>query len=350
MTTMVTGIGHAGSYIVRDLLSAGEDVVLFGLFGGPGGGPDAPTPDLQVMQQVVGIDYAERVKIVVGDIRDLDALEGTAEAHGVTKVVHMASMLSAAVEANPPLAVQVNSVGTANVFETAARLKLDKVVWASSMDVFGHGPAYEGKTIDDDFPYDPPYVYGATKVFSEYLARQYARNHGLSITGMRLSRIYGYGEHIKATRGSGTSWLSSLLYDPAVGTNTEVVVPFGARSMDFVYIEDVASAFLKALAHTEPGSRNYLTLGDYRPIADAYTFVRRVFPDAPVRLDRQDAPLPSGSSMTWAVRHDGGRAAAEIDYRPRFHLEEGLLRTMNDNRAAAGLQPVSAPEPAGSHA
>ena len=344
MSVMVTGIGHAGSYIVRDLLRAGESVVLFGLFGGPGGGPDAPTPDLQVLERVVGPDYADKVDIVVGDIRDLDALIDTVRTYGVTKAVHMASVLSAAVEANPPLAVEVNALGTVNVFEAAARCELEKVVWASSIDVFGHGPAYAGKTIDDDFPYDPPYVYGATKVFSEHLARRYAQNHGLSITGMRLSRIYGYGEHIKATRGSGTSWLSSLLYEPAMGSDTKVVVPFGARSMDFIYIEDVADAFLKALAHTEPGARNYLTVGDYRRIADAYEFVRRVFPDALIELDEEDAALPPGSSMTWAIRHDGARAAAEIGYRPSVPLEVGLLRTINENRAAAGLEPVAAPK------
>lgn len=343
MAVMVTGIGHAGSYIVRDLLAAGEKVVLFGLFGGPGGGPDAPTPDLRVLERIVGTDYADRADIVVGDIRDLDALLDTARTHGVTKVVHMASMLSAAVEANPPLAIGVNAVGAANVFETAARLKLEKVVWASSIDVFGQSPDYDGTKIDDDFAYDPPYVYGATKVFTEYVARRYARNHGLSITGMRLGRIYGYGEHIKATRGSGTSWLSSLLYDPALGNDAEVVVPFGRRRMDFVYIEDVAEAFLKALAHTEPGSRNYLTVGEYRPVKDAYDFVRRVFPEAPIRLAEDDAPLPPGASMTWAVEHDGSRAAAEIGYTPRVTLEEGLLRTINANRADAGLPPVAAP-------
>lgn len=346
MAVMVTGIGHAGSYIARDLLEAGEDVVLFGLFGGSGG-PVAETPDLQVLERIIGSGYEERVTIVVGDICDLNALLDTVRTHSVTKIVHMASMLSAAVESNPPLALQVNAVGTANVFEVAARQKLDKVVWASSIDVFGHGPAYEGTTITDDNPYDPPYIYGATKVLSEYVARQYASNHNLSITGLRLSRIYGYGEHIKAIRGSGTSWLSSLLYDPALANDTEVLVPFGARSMDFVYIEDVAAATVKALADTEPGSRNYLIVGEYRPIRDAYDFVRRVFPEAPITLDEQDAPLPPGSSMTWAVRHDGSRAAQEIGYVPQVDLEEGLLRTINFNRADAGLPPVAAPVPTG---
>lgn len=341
MSVMVTGIGHAGSYIARDLLDAGEDVVLYGLFGGPGG-KDAPTPDLDVLGEVIGPDYAQRTQIVVGDIRDLDAMQEAAESRGVTKIVHMASMLSTAVEANPLLALQVNVVGTANVFEVAARLKLEKVVWASSMDVFGDGPAYAGQVIDDDDAYDPPWLYGSIKVFTEMLARQYARNHGLSITGLRLARIYGYGEHMKATRGSGTSWLSSLLYDPAIGTDVEVVVPFGARSMDFVYVEDVAAATVKALQHTEVGSRNYLIVGEFRLIRDAFEFVRAIFPDAPIRLDEEDATLAPGASMTWAIEHDGARAAAEIGYEPQVSLEEGLLRTMNLNRAGAGLGPVAA--------
>lgn len=340
MSVMVTGIGHAGSYIVRDLLQAGEEVVIFGLFGGRGG-PDAETPDLEILEQLIGPDYADRLEIVVGDIRDLDAMQQAAEKHAITQIVHMASMLSSAVEANPLLALQVNVIGSANVFEIAARLKLDKVVWASSMDVFGDGPEYAGKVIGDDSAYDPPWLYGSIKVFTEYLARQYSRKHDLSITGLRLARIYGYGEHIKAIRGSGTSWLSSLLYDPALGTQTEVTVPFGAREMDFVYIEDVADATLKALAHREVGSSNYLIVGEFRPIKDVYQFVRSLFPDAPIRLVEQDAELPAGASMTWAIEHDGSKAAAEIGYVPRFTLEEGLLRTINLNRAAAGLPSVS---------
>lgn len=342
MSVMVTGIGHAGSYIVRDLLDSGEEVVLFGLFGGSGES-DTNTPDLGILERIVGPDYSERVNIVVADIRNLDAMLDAIDTYSVTKIVHMASMLSAAVEANPPLALQVNAVGTANVFEAAAQRRLEKVVWGSSMDVFGHGPAYEGTTITDADTYDPPYIYGATKVLNEYVAQRYAQNHGLSITGLRLARIYGYGEHIKASRGSGTSWLSSLLYDPALGNETEVVVPFGARPMDFVYIEDVAAATMKALAHTEPGSTNYLVVGEFRPIRDVYEFVRTIFPEAPITLNEADAALPAGSSMTWAVEHDGSLAARKIGYTPEVTLEEGLLRTINANRADAGLPPVHAP-------
>jgi nucleoside-diphosphate-sugar epimerase len=114
--------------------------------------------------------------------------------------------------------------------------------------------------------------------------------------------------------------------------------------MDFLYLEDAASAFLKALHHTTPGAENYLTIGDYRQISEVFDFVRSLFPQAPIRLEMADAPLPAGSSMVWRNKFDGSRAAVELGYKGQVSLEEGLLRTMNENRATVGLPPLSHPE------
>ena len=343
MTVMVTGIGHVGGYVVRDLLDAGEQVVLFGFFGGSGDPLDTFPPDLQFVDHLVGGALRDKVKIVVGDIVDLDAITEAADRHGVTKIIHLASMLSAGVEANPPLAMHVNVVGTANVFEAAARLRLEKVVWASSVDVFGDGSVNSAGVVTDDAPYDPPFIYGAGKVMGEQLAFRYAANHDLSITGLRLTRAYGFGEHIKARRGGGSSWMSGLLYEPAVGSGAPVVVPFGRRPMDFLYLEDAASAFMRALASPVSGSNNFIIRGDFRQVSEAYDFVRSLFPDAPLTLVMDDAPLPPGSSLAWERRYDGSRAAAELAYTSQFNLETGLLRTINYNRANVGLPAVTMP-------
>lgn len=343
MTVMVTGIGHVGGYIVRDLLDAGEKVVLYGFFGGVGNPSDAFPPDLEFVDHLVGGDLRDKVDIVVGDICDLDSIVRTAERRGVSKVVHLASLLSAGVEANPPLAMQVNVVGTVNVFEAAARLQMARVVWASSVDVFGDRSATTSGIVTDDSPYDPPFIYGAGKVMGEHLAERYAQNHGLSIAGLRLTRAYGFGEHIKAGRGGGSSWLSGLLYEPAVGSGVPVVVPFGRRPMDFLYLEDAADAFMRALSTTLSGSHNYITRGDFRQVSEAYDFVRTLFPDAPVSLVMEDAPLPAGSSLAWERRYDGSRAAADLGYVSQHTLETGLLRTINYNRASVGLPPVAMP-------
>lgn len=343
MTVMVTGIGHVGGYVVRDLLAAGEKVVLYGFFGGVGDPADTFPPDLQFVDDLVGGGLREKVDIVVGDVVDLTKIRDVIDRYGVTKVVHLASLLSAGVEANPPLAASVNLVGMTNVLEAAARHGVSKVVWASSVDVFGDKSIGADGIVRDDSPYDPPFIYGATKVFGEHLAWRYAENHGLSLTGLRLTRAFGFGEHIKAGRGGGSSWMSAMLLEPAMGSGREVVVPFGARPMDFLYLEDASAAFVKALNHAEPDSRNYIIRGDFRKVSEAVDFVQSVFPEAPLKLVMDDAPLPPGSSYAWARRYDGSKAAAEIGYESQYKLENGLLRTINLNRAAAGIAPVEAP-------
>src|SRR6478752_5055140 len=136
MTVLVTGIGHIGGYVVRDLLASGQRIVLYGLFGGTGKLSD-PLPDLDYLDYLLGGNARDKVAAEIGDITDLDGLTQVMERHNVRKVVHLASLISAGAEINPPLALRVNVEGTVNVFEAAVRLHLAKVVWASSVEVFG---------------------------------------------------------------------------------------------------------------------------------------------------------------------------------------------------------------------
>ncbi|WP_157788928.1 NAD-dependent epimerase/dehydratase family protein [Rhodococcus rhodochrous] len=343
MTVMVTGTGFVGSYVVRDLLAAGKKVVLYGYFGGRGEPADIELPDLKFLDYLLGGDLFDKVAVVVGDIADQDALRAAIEAHDVDSIVHLASMVGAASEANAPAAVRVNAGGTANVFETAARMELKKVVWASSVTVFGPRSEGEGGIVTDDSMYDPTSVYGATKVFSEYLATRYFENFGLDTVGLRLSRVYGFGEHVKAGRGAGSGWLLNALHAASVGSGPARFL-FGDYSLDFHYVEDVADAFVRALDGPNVGGRCFLTHGDYRPIREGYEFLRAMLPDGDFSLERDGGDgLPAGANMAWARRYDASRAEAELGIRSRYSMEEGLYRTVSRYRRYEGLPDVSRP-------
>lgn len=343
MAVMVTGTGFVGSYVVRDLLEAGEDVVLYGYFGGRGEPADLDLPDLKFLDYLLGGGLFDKVTVVVGDISDQAAAESAMRAHDIDSVVHLASMVGAASEANAPAAVRVNAGGTANVFEAAARLGLRKVVWASSVTVFG--PRSEGSDgiVTDDSVYDPDGVYGASKVFCEYLAKRYHENFGLESVGLRLSRVYGFGEHVKAGRGSGTTWLLDALHAAAVQSGPAKFL-FGEYSLDFHYVEDVAEAFVQALDGPNVGARCFLTHGDYRPIAEGFDFLRAMLPDADLSLVKgSGTDLPPGSTMAWARRYDGSGAEAALGIHSRYSMEEGLYRTVSRYREYAGLPAVERP-------
>jgi nucleoside-diphosphate-sugar epimerase len=342
MTVLVTGVGFIGGYVVRDLVAAGEKVVVYGYLGG-NGDPQGELPELGYIDFLLGGGVRDKVEVVVGDAGDLDALNAAAERHSARSIVHFATMLAASSEANPWLATRINVMGTANAFEVAARLHMDKVVWMSSNSVFGSRSAPESGIVDDSCVPDPTWAYGASKLMNEKLALSYANKFGLDITGIRPTRVYGFGEYVKLSRGGGSSWLNNLLYTPAVG-GEPAVVPFGTRSLNFLYVEDVSDGVVKALNYREPeGASSYLFNGDHRRISDAFEFVHKLLPDAPITLSMDDPDLAKGQALAFEMKTDSTRATNAFGFKARHRMEAGVYRTLNGNRTYAGLPPLPKP-------
>ncbi len=343
MTVLVTGIGFVGAYIVRDLIEAGENVVLYGLFGGSPDGKGA-YPDIENARYIVGTEGWESVTVVVGDIRDQELLSKTIQSHGVTGIIHLASLVAAASELNIPRAIDVNVGGSINVFEAALEHHVERVVWASSINVFGPRSVSASGLIDDESMLDPQSTYGSTKAFLEQIARRYYVNSGLSTVGLRLGKVYGFGEHVKAGRGGGNTWFVNLVENPARGIGPSIV-PFGDKSMGFHYIEDVARSFVTALRSRNGGGESFVTAGDYRPVREAFEFVQEVLPEAEMELvdGGEAAGLKAGAELNWAHQYDASKAAEVLGIAPQFSIEEGLYRTISAYRDYVGLPPVSNP-------
>lgn len=344
MATLVTGIGFVGAYIVRDLVAAGRDVVLYGLFGGRPGQAE-PYPDLVNAQFVLGDEAFANLTVVVGDIGDGDLLDRTFAEHGIDEVIHLAALVAAASEQNLAKAADVNVIGTVTLFEVAVRHEVRRLVFASSINVFGPRSVHPDGSIDDTSPLDPTSAYGATKAFVEQYAGRYWANHGLNTVGLRLGKVYGFGEHVKAGRGGGNTWFNNLIQNPALGIGPSVV-PFGDRSLDFHYIEDVAHSFVTALGTSAGAGESFVTVGDYRPIREAFEFVSALLPHAEMSLvdGAEAAGLMPGAQTNWSIPFRGQRAHDVLGVFPTFSMEQGIVRTIAAYRRLAGLPALDLPE------
>jgi UDP-glucose 4-epimerase len=118
-------------------------------------------PRREILEKIIGKGQIASVRMIRGDITDLPHLIRTAQEFNITKIVHLAALLSKASSENPSLAVRTNCDGTANIFETARILRLEKLVYASSNTVFGTADMYEKEVISNDAPHYPLSVYGA---------------------------------------------------------------------------------------------------------------------------------------------------------------------------------------------
>ena len=153
-------------------------------------------------------------------------------------MIHTAAIIGGAESA---LTTRVNCDGTVNIFEVARKLNIKKVVFASSIAVFGPQERYAEEYIPNDAPHFPSSVYGATKSFGEACGRFYFSAHGLDTVAIRLPHIYGLGR----TRGIGRQVDDELFIKPVL-LGVPGRVPFGDDVHNWLYVEDAARALVTA--------------------------------------------------------------------------------------------------------
>ena len=180
-----------------------------------------------------------RVTLVRGDIRDAATVESATR--GMDAVIHMATLRITACAADPRAAMGVMCDGSFNVVEAARAAGVQKVVAASSASVYGLADLFP--TREDHHPYNNRTWYGASKVMLEGLLRSYNDMYALPYVALRYFNVYGPRMDI---HGKYTEVLIRWMERIAAG-QPPLILGDGSQTMDFVYIEDVARANIRAL-------------------------------------------------------------------------------------------------------
>lgn len=179
-----------------------------------------------------------RLTIVEGDITDPATVR--AAMGGIDYVFHQAALRITQCAEMPRLAVDSLIGGTYNVLEAARDAGVKKVVAASSASVYGE-PSYV--PMDEAHPFNNRTIYGACKVADEQILRSFNDMYGLPYVALRYFNIYGprmdaWGVYTEVM----IRWLQRLERNEA-----PIIFGDGMQTMDFVYIEDVADANVRAM-------------------------------------------------------------------------------------------------------
>jgi len=222
------GAGLMGSHITDRLLEKGaSEIILLDNF---------------VRGSLHNIEKAledERVRLVKGDIRDLDLLRELST--DVDGVFHMAALRITACAENTSEAMDVMLVGTHNVIQTAVEKKVGKLVYASSASVYGLADVFP--TSESHHAFNNRTLYGTAKMAGEGMARSFADMYGLKYTALRYFNVYGPRMDI---HGKYTEVLIRWLEKVGAG-ESPVIFGDGLQTMDLVYIDDVTDANIMAM-------------------------------------------------------------------------------------------------------
>lgn len=301
MAYLVTGgSGLIGAHVVSRLVESGEKVVIYDV-----------APEIGRLERLMGGDAAKKLAVVQGDVLDLPYLIRTARQHQVDRVVHLAYRLGLATELNPSQATRLNVEGTNNVFEMASIVGAPRVVWASSIAVFGPRSAGPDGIIANDAPYHPLAIYGACKVLNESVAYRYARNYGVEPVGLRFPIVYGP----EVSRG-WAAFLSKLIEDLVKGRPARA--PRGSRPLNWIYVGDVAEAVLLASRAPRPATLAFNLSGETRTVNEVVEMVARLFPGLEISTDPK---YPDNRLMPY---FDASAARLQLGWQARYSLEDGL--------------------------
>ena len=267
MRVLVTGAaGFIGSHIASMMREAGHEVR----------GLDSLTPAVHN-----GRPSHVACDLVEGDVRDPAAVDQALI--GVDAVCHQAAMVGLGVDLSDlPMYSDVNVTGTAVLLEAMGRHGIGRLVFASSMVVYGEG-AYDcavhgrvrplprdpgdlaaglfeprcpvcGSSLDtamvgEDAPLDPRNAYAASKVAQEHLASSWARLTGGVAVGLRYHNVYGP----RMPRDTPYSGVAAIFRSCLENGVPPRVFEDGGQRRDFVHVRDVARANLLALETVSGG-------------------------------------------------------------------------------------------------
>lgn len=268
---LVTGAtGKVGSHLVPRLLDHGLPVRAL----------IRPGPRVQELR-ALGTEIAE------GDLLRAESL-GPA-LNGVKTVVHLAAFFRGA---TPEQAREVNVVGTERLAAAAQQAGVEKIIFASTSNVYPPGlkrPAREG---DSPGPEPPSHPYPASKVEAEAKLTELGRDQGVGVYVLRLGFVYGEGDrHVWEMIPHVARW------NPA-------------RRMHSVHHADVGQAVIRAL-YREPRAGGVYNIADDAPI----TLLELT------RLAQAPEPTPDRFDLPWDPWEglmDTRRAREELGFLPLY--------------------------------
>ena len=295
-TYLVTGVaGFIGSAISRKLLENGHKVVGIDNFS-TGFHHNIP-------------DDVEFFEVDISEANQLKTLNNFT----FNAVLHLAAQTSGEISFDdPPKDLLINALGTLNLLEYCKDHKINRFLYASSMAVYGD---VEDKPISISQHTNPKSYYGITKLAGEQYVQAFSDR--IKTTSFRIFNVYGPGQNMQNIK---QGMISIYLY--YFMKNQPVLVKGSKdRFRDFVYIDDVVSAWIKAIDEPKAyGVRYNLGSGVKTTVEELLTLIAQEW-GGPEHLIKYVEGTPKDM---FEIQANIDPIMDELDWKPETNIKKGL--------------------------
>ncbi len=271
------GSGRVGEHIVKALLDHGHHVINV----------DRRQADKPL------------AKMIYCDLRQRELVQPILDQ--VDAVIHLAEIPHISMPYSPDYIFAHNTAATSCILQTAADLKLERVIYTSSCQIYGmwggQGVRPEWLPMDETHPVKPRQAYAMSKLANEQYAQMVADLHGLSVAAFRLPSVMTWWPTAERMK-KGQGFLGRFGHLEELGT--------------YVHAEDVAAAYLAALERPKPGFEVY------------HLSAREVMSPGPLRqqlkLDHPDWPELPPDWPAFKSPMICDKAKSHFDWEPKWNI------------------------------
>lgn len=244
-SVLVTGgAGYIGSHVVKQLGQRGDSVVVL---------------------DNLSTGFADAVlhgKLIIGDTGDAELVARLLREHDVDTVMHFAAHTIVPESVSNPLKYyRNNTASTLNLLQCCQDAGIEHFIFSSTAAVYGIPP--EGLA-HEDTPTAPINPYGLSKLMSEWMLRDLSAASELRHVALRYFNVAGSDPEVRIGQSTEkATLLIKVACEAAVGKRSHVAVygsdyptPDGTGVRDYIHVEDLADAHIKALDYLRAGGES----------------------------------------------------------------------------------------------
>lgn len=296
--TILGGGGFLGKALLERLISEKFEIVVF----------DQVLPNLSKSQ--------ETIECIVADFSNIQQVEKSIQSADV--IVHLVSTtLPKGADAQLAGDLQSNVLATLQLLDKAIKYNVKKVIFVSSGGTIYGEPIC--LPIDEKHPTNPRSSYAVTKLMIEKYLLLYQYMFGLNVKILRVANLYGEHQRTDRAQGAVGIFLSNALSGKPINIWGD-----GSIIRDYVYVNDVADAIVRAISYEGPESVFNISSGVGTSLNELAELIEQITGCQIGKHYLQEREFDVHANVL-----SNQLAREELGWTPNTCLFEGITRTFN---------------------